>query len=165
MTFSAPTCARVPAKSGTALSLASAEVTIGRPACAREGDGARVREAVDLFAHIRRCTSSAPSVMGRAGFTEPRIGIDGISQRMLTVTLRGLERDAILTRTVGQIMPPQVSDDLTDTGRSLLHATQPLLVWSIENLSAMDHARPNSTTAHHHDRGHRGRADSSAGPA
>jgi DNA-binding HxlR family transcriptional regulator len=94
-----------------------------------------------LVAHIRRCRSSTPSATGRAGFTEPATGIDGISQRMFIVTLRGPDRDGILTRTVGQVRPAHVSCDLTDVGRSLLHATQPLLVWSIENLSAVDHAR------------------------
>ena len=57
---------------------------------------------------------------GPLRFTELKRGVDGISQRMLTVTLRGLERDGILTRTVYNAMPPHVVYELTDMGTSLL---------------------------------------------
>lgn len=60
---------------------------------------------------------------------------------MLTVTLRGLERDGILTRTVVEVMPPHVSYGLTPIGRTLLRATAPLIDWSVGNLERMDAAR------------------------
>lgn len=78
---------------------------------------------------------------GPRRFTELKRGIDGISQRMLTVTLRGLERDGILTRTVRNVMPPHVSYELTPMGTTLRRATAPLLEWSIEHLAHIDAAR------------------------
>ncbi len=78
---------------------------------------------------------------GPRRFTELKREIDGISQRMLTVTLRGLERDGILTRTVHNVMPPHVSYELTPMGKTLREATAPLLEWSIAHLAHIDAAR------------------------
>ncbi|MEU6129828.1 helix-turn-helix domain-containing protein [Saccharopolyspora sp. NPDC047091] len=78
---------------------------------------------------------------GPLRFTELKRAVDGISQRMLTVTLRDLERDGILTRTVHNVMPPHVSYELTAMGRSLHDATAPLITWSIEHLPHIDAAR------------------------
>lgn len=78
---------------------------------------------------------------GPLRFTELKRAIDGISQRMLTVTLRDLERDGILTRTVRNVMPPHVSYELTPMGRTLREAAAPLLEWSLENLPHIEAAR------------------------
>ncbi|SER06475.1 transcriptional regulator, HxlR family [Lentzea xinjiangensis] len=78
---------------------------------------------------------------GPRRFTELKRAIDGISQRMLTVTLRDLERDGILTRTVHNVMPPHVSYELTEMGRTLREATAPLLEWSTTHLAHIDAAR------------------------
>ncbi|MEV7085026.1 helix-turn-helix domain-containing protein [Streptomyces sp. NPDC093085] len=78
---------------------------------------------------------------GPRRFTELKRSIDGISQRMLTVTLRSLERDGILTRTVHNVMPPHVSYELTEMGVTLREATTPLLEWSIAHLGRIDEAR------------------------
>jgi DNA-binding HxlR family transcriptional regulator len=78
---------------------------------------------------------------GPRRFTQLKRDIDGISQRMLTVTLRGLERDGILTRTVHDVMPPHVSYELTPMGKTLREATAPLLEWSITHLAHIDVAR------------------------
>ncbi|PXX57385.1 HxlR family transcriptional regulator [Nocardia tenerifensis] len=78
---------------------------------------------------------------GPRRFTELKRDIDGISQRMLTVTLRDLERDGILTRTVHNVMPPHVSYELTPMGRTLREATAPLLEWSVAHLTHIDAAR------------------------
>ncbi|MFG1663891.1 winged helix-turn-helix transcriptional regulator [Streptomyces sp. Y7] len=78
---------------------------------------------------------------GPRRFTELKRAIDGISQRMLTVTLRSLERDGILTRTVHDVMPPHVSYELTDMGITLREATAPLLEWSVAHLARIDDAR------------------------
>ena len=59
---------------------------------------------------------------GPLRFTELKRAVDGISQRMLTVTVRGLERDGIVTRTVYNVMPPHVSYQLTPMGTTLLDA-------------------------------------------
>ena len=78
---------------------------------------------------------------GPRRFTELKRAIDGISQRMLTVTLRSLERDGILTRTVYNVMPPNVSYQLTPMGTTLLEAATPLLAWSTDALPHIDAAR------------------------
>lgn len=78
---------------------------------------------------------------GPRRFTELKRDIDGISQRMLTVTLRSLERDGILTRTVHNVMPAHVSYELTPMGKTLREATAPLLEWSIAHLAHIDAAR------------------------
>src|SRR6201988_5508904 len=57
---------------------------------------------------------------GPRRFSELLRGIDGITARMLTVTLRGLERDGILTRTVHAAVPPRVDYALTPLGETLL---------------------------------------------
>ncbi len=67
---------------------------------------------------------------GPRRFTELRREIDGISQRMLTLTLRQLERDGLLTRTVHPVVPPRVDYELTLLGSSLLGAVEPLVAWT-----------------------------------
>lgn len=67
---------------------------------------------------------------GTHRFTELRRHIDGISQRMLTVTLRQLERDGLVRRTVYPVIPPRVDYDLTPLGTSLLEQIQPLVAWT-----------------------------------
>ncbi|MYX76243.1 helix-turn-helix domain-containing protein [Streptomyces sp. SID3915] len=78
---------------------------------------------------------------GPRRFSELKRSVDGISQRMLTATLRNLERDGILTRTVHNVMPPHVSYALTPMGSTLREATLPLLEWSAEHLALIDDAR------------------------
>jgi DNA-binding HxlR family transcriptional regulator len=63
-------------------------------------------------------------------FSELRREIDGISQRMLTLTLRQLERDGLVTRTVHPVVPPRVDYELTALGASLLDAVAPLVTWA-----------------------------------
>jgi DNA-binding HxlR family transcriptional regulator len=67
---------------------------------------------------------------GRLRFTELRRQIDGISQRMLTVTLRQLERDGMVARTVYPVIPPRVEYELTPLGVTLLETIQPLVAWT-----------------------------------
>lgn len=78
---------------------------------------------------------------GPARFSELRRGIEGISQRMLTVTLRGLERDGVVVRTIHQVMPPHVEYALSPMGGTLLAATQTLIRWSEQHLAEIDAAR------------------------
>src|ERR1700735_1093033 len=67
---------------------------------------------------------------GPRRFTELLRGIDGITARMLTVTLRGLERDGILTRTVHAAVPPRVDYALTPLGETLREALGQLVIWA-----------------------------------
>ncbi|MFB9527881.1 winged helix-turn-helix transcriptional regulator [Nonomuraea roseola] len=63
-------------------------------------------------------------------FTELRREIDGVSQRMLTVTLRQLERDGLVDRTVHPVVPPRVEYTLTPLGATLHEAIKSLVVWT-----------------------------------
>ncbi|MEV4351781.1 helix-turn-helix domain-containing protein [Actinoplanes sp. NPDC049596] len=74
-------------------------------------------------------------------FTELKREIDGVSQRMLTVTLRNLERDGILLRTIHNVMPPHISYSLTPLGRTFLAAVAPMLDWGQDNLELVEKAR------------------------
>lgn len=81
------------------------------------------------------------SSAGTRRFTELRKCIDGISQRMLTVTLRGLERDGIVSRTMYPVMPPRVDYSLTPMGHTLVDAVSSLIDWSVDHLKEIDAAR------------------------
>jgi DNA-binding HxlR family transcriptional regulator len=78
---------------------------------------------------------------GPRRFTELRHSVDGISQRMLTVTLRGLERDGIVTRTVHPVVPPRVDYELTKMGQALIDAVGSLMAWADAHLDDVDAAR------------------------
>src|SRR5213076_1504334 len=70
---------------------------------------------------------------GPMRFNEIRRTIGGILQRMLTLTLRGLERDGMVTRTVYPTIPPRVEYALTPLGRTLLKPVAALAQWADEN--------------------------------
>jgi DNA-binding HxlR family transcriptional regulator len=78
---------------------------------------------------------------GAMRFNELRRAIGGISQRMLTLTLRGLERDGLVTRTVAPTVPPRVDYDLTVLGRDLLEPVSALGAWAIRNQPKIARAR------------------------
>lgn len=78
---------------------------------------------------------------GPRRFSELKRSIEGISQRMLTLTLRGLERDGLVTRTVTPTIPPRVDYALTDLGRSLWPPLSALGEWARANRAAIDSAR------------------------
>src|SRR5881397_3199841 len=78
---------------------------------------------------------------GPMRFSELRRAIEGISQRMLTLTLRGLERDGLVTRTVFPTIPPRVDYELTDLGRGLSKPVEALGRWAIEHQPEIQHAR------------------------
>jgi len=78
---------------------------------------------------------------GTMRFSELKRGIEGISQRMLTVTLRGLERDGLVSRTVYPVVPPRVDYALTSLGETLLEAVCALFNWSEEHRTDIDAAR------------------------
>jgi len=78
---------------------------------------------------------------GPRRFTQLKREITGVSQRMLTVTLRSLERDGIISRTVHNVMPAHVSYALTPLGASFLEAVTPMLTWSHDNVKRIVEAR------------------------
>ena len=123
---------------------------------ADDSPGADGCESAAVLAAAGPCRAS--EVLGRVGdkwslqvifslgegtrrFTDLKRGIDGISQRMLTVTLRGLERDGIVTRTMYPVMPPRVDYALTSMGRTLLDAAGTLIRWAHAHLDEIEAAR------------------------
>ena len=72
-------------------------------------------------------------MQGSRRFNEIKRMVGGISQRMLTLTLRGLERDGMVTRTVFPTIPPRVDYELTDLGRSLSTPVRALVLWAQAN--------------------------------
>jgi DNA-binding HxlR family transcriptional regulator len=78
---------------------------------------------------------------GRMRFNELRHRIGGISQKMLTATLRGLERDGFVTRTVTPTIPPRVDYELTELGRDLLVPVTALADWALRNEAKVQKAR------------------------
>lgn len=78
---------------------------------------------------------------GRQRFSELRRAIDGISNKMLTQTLRGLEADGLICRRVYPTVPVTVEYELTDLGRSLATAVAGLRSWAYRNMPAIEVAR------------------------
>jgi DNA-binding HxlR family transcriptional regulator len=78
---------------------------------------------------------------GPKRFNEIRRALGSISQRMLTLTLRGLERDGLVTRTVVPTVPPRVDYELTKLGRSLLEPVSGIGLWARQNRERIQQAR------------------------
>ncbi len=78
---------------------------------------------------------------GPRRFNEIKRLVGGISQRMLTLTLRGLERDGMVTRIVTPTIPPRVDYELTDLGHSLLVPVGALGEWALANTARIEAAR------------------------
>jgi DNA-binding HxlR family transcriptional regulator len=99
-----------------------------RDVLSRVGDKWSVLVIVELASGVRR-------------FRELQRAIDGISQRMLTLTVRRLERDGLVTRTVYPTVPAQVTYELTATGSSLTHLVKQLADWSLEHRESIGRSR------------------------
>lgn len=84
---------------------------------------------------------------GPKRFSELKRTIDGISQRMLTLTLRGLERDGLVKRTVFPTVPPRVDYELTPLGATLLEPVSALAVWAQEHRYEIQKARERFDTS------------------
>ena len=145
------------AQEGTFSTLGHTDVTIAEVAARgadleqrmrEQGGHAGVAEACRPITDILTRVGDKWSVMvvmllgnGTKRFNEMRRLIGGISQRMLTLTLRGLERDGLVTRTVFPTVPPRVDYALTDLGRSLLIPISALGAWAYGHRDAIDAAR------------------------
>lgn len=104
-------------------------------------DACRVRAVLDRIGD-----KWAIYVVDRLGhgprrFSELHRGIDGITARMLTVTLRGLERDGILTRTVHAAVPPRVDYELTPLGGTLLETIGQLVAWADAHIGEIEESQ------------------------
>jgi len=74
-------------------------------------------------------------------YNQIRRSVEGISQRMLTLTLKGLEQDGLVNRTMYPTIPPRVDYELTELGRLLIVPLQSLYDWALEHRPAMLAAR------------------------
>ncbi|ALJ07780.1 HxlR family transcriptional regulator [Brevundimonas sp. DS20] len=107
-----------------------------------EGSDCRmVREILDLIGDKWTLYIIATLKDGPVRFNELRRRIDGISQRMLTINLRGLERDGLVKRTLFPTIPPRVDYELTDVGRTLLAPVMELVTWADQNQDSIKGAR------------------------
>lgn len=112
-----PSEASAPSEDGAASSHSPTECPAVREVLNRVGD----KWSVQLVALLRN---------GPQRFSDLRRAIEGISQRMLTLTLRGLERDGLVTRTVYPTIPPRVDYELTPLGKTLLTPILQLAAWA-----------------------------------
>jgi DNA-binding HxlR family transcriptional regulator len=85
---------------------------------------------------------------GTRRFNELRREIPSVSQRMLTLTLRNLERDGLVKRTVTPSIPPRVDYELTDLGRSLEGPIGQLQQWALDNVGAIHVAQARYDALH-----------------
>jgi DNA-binding HxlR family transcriptional regulator len=107
-----------------------------------EDDDCRVvREILDLVGDKWTLYIIATLRNGPVRFNELRRQIDGISQRMLTINLRGLERDGLVKRTLFPTIPPRVDYELTEVGRTLLAPVMALVMWANSNRENIQDAR------------------------
>ncbi|MFE3654434.1 winged helix-turn-helix transcriptional regulator [Streptomyces sp. NPDC059152] len=104
-------------------------------------EGCEVRQILDRVADKWSLLAIALLDRRVLRFTELRREIDGISQRMLTVTLRQLERDGLVRRTVHPVVPPRVDYALTPLGATLHDTIQSLVSWTEEHQSEIAVAR------------------------
>jgi len=107
-----------------------------------EGEDCRmVREILDLIGDKWTLYIIATLKDGPVRFNELRRRIDGISQRMLTINLRGLERDGLVKRTLFPTIPPRADYELTSVGKTLLAPVMGLVTWANGNQESIRHAR------------------------
>jgi DNA-binding HxlR family transcriptional regulator len=122
------------------LVLEHTEVTIELPA----PESADCRAVSSVLARVGDKWSVLIIVLlgnGPKRFNEIKRMVGGISQRMLTLTLRGLERDGLVKRTQFPTIPPRVDYELTELGRSLWEAVKPLGAWAQGHVQHITRAR------------------------
>ncbi|GAA2896932.1 helix-turn-helix domain-containing protein [Streptosporangium fragile] len=117
------------------------DVRMSAVMAARDDTTCRVRDILDRVGDKWSLTVIAELGKGVRRFTELKHTIPGVSQRMLTVTLRGLERDGLVSRTVHPVVPPRVDYELTTLGRTLLETVWALLDWALQHVDDIDKAR------------------------
>jgi DNA-binding HxlR family transcriptional regulator len=111
------------------------------PTPSEDADCRAVREILDRIADKWSLYIFVALKDGPVRFNALRRQINGISQRMLTITLRQLERDGLISRTVFPTIPPRVDYELTAIGRSLVAPVMALVTWADSNRDAIEEAR------------------------
>ncbi|MFJ9415531.1 winged helix-turn-helix transcriptional regulator [Streptomyces sp. NPDC101227] len=129
----------------------TAPVAAGQPviSCDTPQDECGVRDVLDRLGDKWSVYVVVELAAGVRRFKELQRVIPGaISQRMLTLTVRRLERDGLVKRTVYPTIPPQVEYELTEMGHSLTHLVKTLADWSITHRPAVAAAREAWDAAH-----------------
>ncbi|MFF3567906.1 winged helix-turn-helix transcriptional regulator [Nocardia jiangxiensis] len=103
---------------------------ISGPCQAWPEDSAFIREVLDRIGDKWTVLIVSTLSDGSLRYSDLQASIPGISQRMLTQTLKHLERDGLLTRTAFAEVPPRVEYELTDLGRSLMGAVMAMAGWA-----------------------------------
>ncbi len=104
-------------------------------------EGCEVRQILDRVADKWSLLVIALLDCQSLRFTQLRREIDGVSQRMLSVTLRQLERDGLVDRTVHPVVPPRVDYALTPLGRTLHETIKSLVTWTEQHQQEIAEAR------------------------
>jgi DNA-binding HxlR family transcriptional regulator len=128
------------AQEGTFMERSKLDVTATGP----DVEGSDCRKISQVLARIGEKWSVLIIMMlseGTLRFSDLKRMIGGISQRMLTLCLRGLERDGLVKRTVYPVVPPRVEYELTPLGRSLCDPVTALGTWARNHLAEIDAAR------------------------
>ncbi len=119
-------------------------VTVGKPASPGDHTPDSCRGVTDILNRVGdKWTVNVVRHLGvrTMRFSELRRALDGVSQKMLTTTLRGLERDGFVTRTIYPTIPPKVEYQLTELGRDLWAPVAALGQWAHDNRSRVEAAR------------------------
>ncbi|GHC80404.1 transcriptional regulator [Nocardiopsis terrae] len=109
--------------------------------CGEQHEDCGIREVLDRIGDKWSVLIVVELARGVHRFRQLQRAVPGISQRMLTLTVRRLERDGLVTRTVHPTVPPQVEYELTAMGHSLTHLVRALADWSAEHRDAIAQAR------------------------
>ncbi len=123
------------------MSVRHTAVTVIDPCGKDEHEDCGVRDVLDRIGDKWSVLVVVQLSNGVHRFRGLQRAIDGISQRMLTLTLRRLERDGLVRRTVYPTVPPQVTYELTDRGVSLVDLVSQLAQWSVDNREAIAASR------------------------
>ncbi|MET9659052.1 helix-turn-helix domain-containing protein [Streptomyces sp. NPDC006510] len=116
--------------------------------CGDEHEDCGIREVLDRIGDKWSVLVVVELAQGIRRFRQLQRAVPGISQRMLTLTVRRLERDGLITRTVHPTVPPQVEYELTTMGHSLTHLVKALADWSAEHRDAIARARQEWDVVH-----------------
>ncbi|WP_285136789.1 helix-turn-helix domain-containing protein [Microbacterium sp. lyk4-40-TSB-66] len=114
---------------------------VSGPCRAWPEESAFIREVLDRIGDKWTTLVISTLATGPLRYSDLQASIPGISQRMLTVTLKALERDGLLTRTAFAEVPPRVVYELTDLGRSLQDAVLSMARWAATNHQAVAASR------------------------
>ncbi|MFE3450886.1 winged helix-turn-helix transcriptional regulator [Nonomuraea sp. NPDC059194] len=123
------------------MSATHTEVTTPRQPIVSCADDCGIREVLDRIGDKWSVLVVVELAHGVRRFRELQRAVDGISQRMLTLTVRRLERDGLVSRTVYPTVPPQVEYALTELGHSLTHLLRAMTEWSADHREAIAESR------------------------